>query len=159
MNTCLPPEAYYHINRNTPKMKPRFKEPENPEIKTFLTGIGADLASPTDWESAFALTFGQQAFEEDFPCINWESDPVDWGQDAINFRDAFVLADNFVYDVMHRLHPYQQHDLIPAITHSLVSHSYRRTAPIPRTIDEPCVINLLKTSGYSDLAEWIEEQQ
>ena len=69
--TCLPIEAYYHINRNTPRVQPRFKAPEDPEIEALLLDLGAWVAHTREWEASFRLIFGDEAFEEDYPAIDW----------------------------------------------------------------------------------------
>jgi hypothetical protein len=157
--TCLPTEAYYHINRNTPRMTPRFKVPEDPEIKELLLDLETWVARTQDWEAAFRLTFGDKAFEEDYPAIDWSADRFHWGADARHFADAFVLADRFVATVMHRLYPFQQKEMIPALTHALVSQSERRCASLPSTLEEDQAISLLNWANYDNIAEWLEEQR
>jgi hypothetical protein len=71
--TCLPIEAYYHINRNTPRVQPRFQAPGDPKIEGLLVELGAWVARTPDWEAAFRLTFGDEAFEEDYPAIDWSA--------------------------------------------------------------------------------------
>jgi hypothetical protein len=155
--TCLPPEAYYHINRNTEPVKPRFREPVDPEIQTALDGLGVWVGTSLEWESAYRLVFGEKSFEENYPCIDW-SDPLSWSHDAGQFRDAFVTADDFVFDVMHRLFPFQQKELIVALTHVLIAASWRRKSLLPRHIEETEVITLLNQFSYNNMADWLKQQ-
>jgi hypothetical protein len=153
-STCLPPAAYYHINRNTEPVKPRFREP----LPTAFQ-IPHEVATQRELEAAFRLCFGQQALEEDFPCVDWASSPLEWEGDARKFAAAFEAADGFVWSVMHRLYPYQQKEMIPALTHALMSWSERRETPIPTPLDEEKAINLLNWSSYGDIADWLKQQQ
>ncbi len=157
--TCLPIEAYYHINRNTPRAQPRFQDPGDPKIEGLLVELGAWVAHTREWEAAFRLIFGDEAFEEDYPAIDWSADRSHWGADARHFADAFVLADRFVALVMHRLFPFQQKEMIPALTHALLSQSDRRCAPLPSTLEEDQAISLLNWANYDNIAEWLEEQK
>jgi hypothetical protein len=157
--TCLPIEAYYHINRNTPRVQPRFQDPGDPKIEGLLVELGAWVAHTREWEASFRLIFGDEAFEEDYPAIDWSADRSHWGADARHFADAFVLADRFVALVMHRLFPFQQKEMIPALTHALLSQSDRRCAPLPSTLEEDQAISLLNWANYDNIAEWLEEQR
>ncbi len=157
--TCLPTEAYYHINRNTPRMTPRIQEPGAPEIEGLLVELGAWVAHTREWEAAFRLCFGNKAFEEDYPCIDWSADRSRWDNDARKFADAFALADRFVAMVMHRLFPFQWKEMIPALCHALLSQSDRRCAPLPSTLEEDQAISLLNWANYDNIAEWLEEQK
>ena len=145
--TCLPAAAYYHINRNTESVKPRFRE--NHTLPNY------DVATQRELEAAFRLTFGDSSFDEDFACIDWTSDPTG---DAKKFMSAFSTADQFVWSVMHRLYPHQQYEMIPALTHALMSWSQRRHVPIS-PLDEQEAINLLNWSMYGDIADWLKQQQ
>ena len=149
-STCLPPAAYYHINRNTEPVKPRFREP----LPTLLK-----LATQRELESSFRLVFGDEAFDEDFHAIDWMSNPSEWEGDARKFATAFRVADGFVWSVMHRLYPYQQQEMIPALAHCLMSWSERRHTPIPSPLDEQEAIKLLNWSMYGDIADWLKQQQ
>jgi hypothetical protein len=151
-STCLPPAAYYHINRNTEPVKPRFRE-----ALPAVCNIPHEIATQRELEAAFKLAFGEQAFEEDFNSIDWTSEPDEWQGDARKFADAFETADHFVWSVMHRLYPYQQYEMIPALTHALMSWSQRRHVPIS-PLDEQEAINLLNWSMYGDIADWLKQQ-
>ena len=70
-------------------MKPRIQEPQNPEVLSLLSKLDTQVARTQEWESAFRLTFGDEAFEEDYPCIDWSGDERDWDSDAKKFADAF----------------------------------------------------------------------
>lgn len=157
-STCLPPAAYYQINRNQSSVKPRIKEPEDPSIIAVLENLNTKIATSKDWESAFALVFGQRAFEEDYPCIDWSA-PCEWGGDAERFSRAFALADKFVASVMHRLFPFQYREMIPALTHALMSWSWKRECPLPSRLSDEDAIHLLNYASYDNMAEWLEEQQ
>lgn len=159
-STCLPPAAYYHINKNQRSVKPRIKEPEDPSIIVVLENLNTKIAATKDWESAFRLVFGERAFEEAYPCIDWSAPCREWGGDAIKFSDAFLLADAFVASVMHRLFPFQYREMIPALTHALMSWSWsRETTAIPQHITEDEATHLLCHAGYDNMAEWLNEQQ
>lgn len=157
--TCLPTEAYYHINRNTvaPK-KPRFQEPQDPCVRRLLDNLETRLARTQDWEAAFRLTFGGKEFEEAYPCIDWNTPRSEWEGDAAKFAAAFIVADRFVASVMHRLFPFQWREMIPSLTHALMAWSWRRECPIPYFLSEEDAIKLL-TPDYDNMAEWLEEQQ
>jgi hypothetical protein len=157
--TCLPPEAYYHINRNQSSLKPRFQEPEDPDIGALLDNLDTRVALSRDWEAAFRLTYGDRAFEEDYPCIDWSADASEWGSEARKFADAFALADEFVASVMHRLYPFQWREMIPALTHALVKRSARRECPLPSELNEEDALNLLAWSCYDYMTEWLRVQQ
>jgi hypothetical protein len=156
-STCLPPAAYYHINRNTEPVKPRFKEPVDPEIQTALDGLGVWVGTSHEWEAAYRLVFGEKSFEEDYSCIDWV-DPLSWSHDAGQFRDAFIMADEFVFNIMHRLFPFQQKELIPALTYVLIASSWSRRSPLPRNIEEHDAITLLNRFSYDNMAEWLKQQ-
>ena len=157
--TCLPPEAYVHLNTNLGSGHPRFREPVNHEIQSLFNDLDIRIATQREWEAAYVLFFGQQAFEDEFPLIEW-NDPHSWGSEAAKFRDAFTLADQFVFSVMHRLYPYQQRELIPALTHTLLSWSARRNTSIPASLSEHKVIGFLDwSSDYTNMAEWLIEQK
>jgi hypothetical protein len=156
--TCLPTEAYYHINRNTPRVQPRFKDPGDPEIEALLLDLGAWVAHTREWEAAYRLVFGEKSFADEYPCIEWR-DPHSWAFAAEKFRDAFILADRFVATVMHRLFPFQQKEMIPALTHALISQCERRCASLPSTLEEDQVIALLNWAHYDNIAEWLKEQR
>ena len=157
--TCLPPEAYVHLNTNLGSEHPRFREPVNHEIQSLFNDLDIRIATQREWEAAYVLFFGPLAFEEEFPLIEW-NDPHSWGSEAAKFRDAFTLADQFVFSVMHRLHPYQQKELIPALTHALLSRSARRNASIPSDLSETKVTGLLdESSDYTNMADWLVEQK
>jgi hypothetical protein len=131
----------------------------NHEIQSLFNDLDIRIATQREWEAAYVLYFGQQSFEEEFPLIEW-NDPYSWGSGAAKFRDAFTLADRFVFSVMHRLHPYQQKELIPALTHALLSWSARRNDSIPSSLPEHKVIGLLDwSSDYTNMAEWLIEQK
>lgn len=157
--TCLPPEAYYRINRNQNNML-KLRQPEKPEIMNLLAlELETKIATTHDWESAFVLVFGQRAFEEEYPCIDWTQPRREWAGEAAKFASAFTLADRFVASVMHRLFPFQYREMIPALTHGLMSWSRRRECPIPYFISEEDAIKFLNYAGYENMAEWLEEQQ
>lgn len=157
--TCLPPEAYYHLNLSIePPQKPRFREPEDPETQALLDEIGARVGSTREWEAAYRRSFGHLAYEEDYSVLDLK-DPSSWTEEAARFREAFLMADGFVFDVMHRLHPYQQKEMIPAITHALMAWSSRRRCPLPFPFGEETAITLLTLAGYGDLAQWLNRQQ
>jgi hypothetical protein len=158
--TCLPPAAYYHINRNQTSMKPRIQEPQDPVIAGMLTReLGTVVSRSQEWESAFHLTFGDKAFEEAYPCIDWSSPRSEWAGDAAKFADAFAMADAFIASVMHRLFPFQYREMIPALTHALMAWSWRRETDLPRHLSEDDAILLLDYFGYDNMAEWLEEQR
>jgi hypothetical protein len=158
--TCLPTEAYYHINRNTvaPK-KPRFQEPQDPCVRALLGRLDTQVARSQEWESAFQLSFGEEAFDEDYPCIDWSAEPSEWERDAAEFAAAFIVADRFVASVMHRLFPFQYREMIPALTHALIAWSERRMSPLPKELNEEDALNLLAWSCYDYMAEWLRVQQ
>jgi hypothetical protein len=156
--TCLPPEAYYHLNSSIEPQKPRFREPGDPETQALLDEIGVRVGSTREWESAYRLSFGNRAYEEDYSTLDWR-DPSSWEDEAARFREAFLMADGFVFDVMHRLYPYQQKEMIPAITHALMAWSSRRRCPLPLPFDEGTAITLLTLAGYGDMAQWLNRQQ
>ena len=91
--------------------------------------FGTTLARSHEWEAAFVLVFGQRAFEEAYPCIDWASPRYEWAGDAAKFADAFSTADAFAAFVMHRLFPFQYREMIPALTHALMSWSWQRVCP------------------------------
>ena len=70
-------------------MKPRIHEPQDPEVLSLLSKLDTQVARTQEWKSAFRLTFGDEAFEEDYPCIDWSGDERDWDSDAKKFADAF----------------------------------------------------------------------
>jgi hypothetical protein len=152
--TCLPPAAYYHLNRTNESVKPRFRE----ALPT-VCNIPLQIATQSELEAAFKLTFGQQALEEDFNSIDWTSDPSEWKGDARKFADALEMADCFVWSVMHRLFPFQYREMIPALTHALMSWSWRRERPLPYRLSDEDAIHLLNYANYDNMAEWLEEQQ
>lgn len=157
--TCLPTEAYYHINRNQTSMKPRIQEPQDPEVLSLLNWLDTKVARSQEWEAAFRLTYGDKAYEEDYPCIDWNADPCEWGRDAAEFASAFTLADQFVASVTHRLFPFQYREMLCALTHALVARSERRLCPVPRELNEEDTLNLLAWSCYDNMAEWLRVQQ
>ena len=113
-------------------MKPRIQEPQDPVIAGMLTReFGTTLARSQEWEAAFVLVFGQRAFEEDYPSIDWAAPRYEWAGDAAKFADAFSMADWFVASVMHRLFPFQYREMIPALTHAIVSWSWRHETHLP----------------------------
>ena len=69
-------------------MKPRIQEPQDPEVLSLLSKLDTQVARTQEWKSAFRLTFGDEAFEEDYPCIDWSGDERDWDSDAKKFADA-----------------------------------------------------------------------
>jgi hypothetical protein len=117
-------------------MKPRIQEPQDPEVMSLLGKLDTKVALTRDWESAFRLTFGERAYEEAYPCIDWNRRRREWTGDAAKFADAFTLADDFVFSVMHRLFPFQYREMIPALTHGLMSWSRRRECPVPFSMSE-----------------------
>lgn len=152
--TCLPTEAYYHINRNTkPPERPRFKEPEDPNIRFLLNVMGIRVATTHEWEAAYRL-----CFNNDDPLF-WADPPEHWTGSAEKFRQAFILADSFVGDVMHRLFPFQQKEILCALCYALYSHAERRETSVPRTITEAQALTLLEWANFEHMAEWLEEQQ
>ncbi len=157
--TCLPTEAYYHINRNQSSVKPRIQEPQDPEVLSLLGKLDTQVARTQEWKSAFRLTFGDEAFEEDYPCIDWSGDERDWDSDAKKFADAFVVADRFIASVTHRLFPFQYREMLCALTHALVAWSERRCCPVPRELNEEDALNLLAWSCYDYMTEWLRVQQ
>jgi hypothetical protein len=140
-------------------VKPRIQEPQDPELLDVLDDLDTKIATTHDWEAAFVLVFGQRAFEEEYPCIDWTQPRREWVGDATKFADAFTLADGFVFSVMHRLFPFQYREMIPALTHGLMVRSWRRESPIPYFMSEDDAIHLLNLCGYDNMAEWLEEQQ
>jgi hypothetical protein len=152
--TCLPPAAYYHLNRTNESVKPRFRE-----ALPAVCNISHQIATQSELEAAFKLTFGQQALEEDFNSIDWTSDPSEWEGDAKKFAAAFEVADGFVWSVMHRLYPYQQKEMIPALTHALMSWSWKRECPLPYHLSEGDAVRLLNFASFDNMTEWLEEQQ
>ena len=70
-------------------MKPRIQEPQDPEVLSLLSKLDTQVARTQEWESAFRITFGDEAFEEDYPCIDWSCNRHDWDSDAKKFADAF----------------------------------------------------------------------
>jgi hypothetical protein len=157
--TCLPPAAYYHLNRTNESVKPRIKEPEDPSIIAVLENLDTKIATTKDWESAFVLVFGQRAFEEAYHCVDWTTSPSEWAGDAYRFGEAFSLSDAFVASVMHRLFPFQYREMIPALTHALMSWCWRRERPLPYRLSDDDAIHLLNYARYDNMAEWLEEQQ
>ena len=158
-STCLPPAAYYQINRNQRSLKPRIQEPQNLEVMNMLENLNTKIATSKDWEATFVLVFGQKAFEEDYPCIDWSAPCREWGGDAERFSRAFTLADEFVASVMHRLFPFQYREMIPALAHALMSWSMRREACLPIRLLEDDAKKFLTRSGYDNMADWLEQQQ
>ena len=140
-------------------MKPRIQEPQDPEVMSLLGKLDTQVARTQEWKSAFRLTFGDEAFEEDYPCIDWSGDERDWDSDAKKFADAFVVAERFIASVLHRLFPFQYREMIPALTHALMAWSWRRETDLPRHLSEDDAIHLLNHSGYDNMAEWLEEQR
>ena len=127
-------------------MKPRIQEPQDPEVLSLLSKLDTQVARTQEWESAFRLTFGDEAFEEDYPCIDWSCNRHEWDSDAKKFADAFVVADRFIASVTHRLFPFQYREMLCALTHALVAWSERRCCPVPRELNEEDALNLLAWS-------------
>lgn len=157
--TCLPPAAYYHINRKQTSMKPRIQEPEDPLLRDLFDELDTKVALTRDWEAAFRLTFGERAYAEAYPCIDWSSPRSEWAGDAEKFAHAFTLADSFVASVMHRLFPFQWREMIPALTHAIMAWCWRRECPVPYFVSEDDTIQFLNCAGYDNMAEWLEEQR
>ena len=128
-------------------MKPRIQEPQDPVVAEMLTHeLGNIVSRSQEWESAFHLAFGDKAFEEAYPCIDWSSPRSEWAGDAAKFADAFAMADAFIASVMHRLFPFQYREMLGALTHSLVAWNERRLCPVPRELNEEDALNLLAWS-------------
>lgn len=158
LKRCLPDEAYIGLNsRANLGATPKFRRKEDPVVFDLLDHLSCRIANTQDWEGAFLTVFGQRAFEEDYPCIDFSVEKLDdLTADAKKFIAAFVMADNFVWGVMHNLYPYQYHEAIPALCHSLYSWSERRECPLP-LLGEEGAIRLLRWASYDHIADWIAQ--
>jgi hypothetical protein len=153
--TCLPTEAYYHINRTTPRVKPRFQEPQDQQLQLFLEGLGVITSRPKEWIDAFQLATGK-SFAEEYPKVIWNEDGAPLDPDDVRVMEAFLLADRFISQVVHRLFPFQYREMVVALTDALVSWSNRRQSPIPRDLSEPQAKQLLES--HPAMVEWLNQQ-
>ena len=70
-------------------MKPRFQEPQDPCVRALLGRLDTHVARSQEWESAFQLSFGEEAFDEDYPCIDWNTPRSEWEGDSVKFAAVF----------------------------------------------------------------------
>jgi hypothetical protein len=155
LKRCLPDEAYIGINSRTNIGVSLKLRKHDPVVSELLEELGCLVANTQDWEGAFLTVFGKKAFEEDYYCIDFSVENMDrLTSDAKKFIAAFVMADNFVWGIMHNLYPYQYREAIPALCHALYSWSERRECPLP-TLGEEGAIRLLRWANYDHIADWI----
>jgi hypothetical protein len=163
MTKCLPDQAYLHLAETSRVLEPRIRK-QSPQVSRLLDTLGCRVADADDWKAAFMLIFGKDAYENDYPCIDWEAVTdeleevagAEMSDKAKKFIAAFVMADNFIWTIMHRLYPYQYHEAIPALAHSLHAWSERRETPLPVQGQEGAV-KLLRWLGYTKVADWVEQ--
>jgi hypothetical protein len=152
--TCLPVEAYYELNMRLGNSEPPKLEQRNPVVSELLEDLGCRIANSRDWEGAYLLVFGHKAYQEDYPCIDFSLENAgSWRDSAKKFVAAFVMADNFVWENMHRLYPHQYREAVPALCYALYSWSERRECPLP-PLGKEGAVKLLRWAGFSPLADW-----